>query len=69
MRRLMVLVAVVLVLVVVLVASAAPALARRSNMGTEGTPLPALVCDTPASISPIIGWRNGQCWVFHPVAP
>ena len=30
----------------------------------DGTPLPAIVCDTTVA-SPLIGWRGGQCWVFH----
>jgi hypothetical protein len=32
----------------------------------EGTPLPTMVCESPAVAPPFIGWRNGQCWVFHP---
>lgn len=84
MRHFMVLVTVVVLTTAMLVAGAAPALARPlldpcqfdptcpprepPRPPRPGTALPALVCETPAVVAPNIGWRNGQCWVFHPVA-
>ena len=70
MRRFMVLVT-VMVLMTAMVAL--PALARPiikpchpSDPSCNGTPVPATVCQSPAAASPFIGWRGGQCWVFHP---
>jgi hypothetical protein len=68
MRRMMVLVTVVLVMTAMLLASAAPAVAVRFwTFGPgSGTPVPTTVCESPAVVSSLIGWRNGTCWVFHP---
>jgi hypothetical protein len=66
MRRFIVLATVVLVMTAMLLASAAPALA--SIRGGGGTPAPAEVCESDLATSPSVGWRNGQCWVFHPAA-
>ena len=76
MRRLMMLVTVVLVMTALLVASAVPVLAKPVICPYEdcpyrpggGTPLPTVVCETPVATSPLIGWRGGTCWVFHPVS-
>jgi hypothetical protein len=68
MRRLMVLVTVVLLITAILVFSAAPALASSTIM-VKGEALPTMICDVLADDLPLIGWRNGTCWVFHPVAP
>jgi hypothetical protein len=71
-RRLVVLVTVALFMVAMLVVMAAPAMAAAIRppiagiMGGGGTPVPATVCESQAVISPLIGWRNGTCWVFHP---
>jgi len=48
-------------------ATAIPALAAalRPPVAKDGTLLPATVCESPAVISPFIGWSNEQCWVFH----
>ena len=73
-RRFMVLVTVVLAMVAMLVVTAAPAMARPIICPYEGCPrptgtaLPTVVCESPVAASPLIGWRDGQCWVFHPVA-
>jgi hypothetical protein len=72
MRRLVVLVTVVLVMTAMLVASATPALAAALRppiagiMGGGGTPVDPVVCTVVTDDSPLIGWRNGACWVFHP---
>ena len=70
---------IVLVTVVVLMTAmmAFPAVARPildpcQNEPTgkcrPGTPLPTVVCAVTAEDSGgLIGWRNGTCWVFHPV--
>ena len=73
MRRLMVLVTVALLMTAMLVASAAPALAAlrppiAAISSTGGTPVDPVVCTVVAENSPQIGWRNGTCWVFHPVS-
>jgi hypothetical protein len=75
MRRLVLLVTVVLLMTALLVASAAPVLARgvlcpcTYDSGPcscrPGTALPTVVCDVCAD-GTIIGWQNGQCWVFYP---
>jgi hypothetical protein len=69
-RRFMVLVMVLLLTTAMLVASAAPAFAGKVRFWTfdAGTPVPTVVCDVVTDDSGIIGWRNGQCWVFHPSA-
>lgn len=64
MRRFIMLVTVVLLMTAMLVLSAGPALAAISSGG--GTSLPTLVCESQAATSPSVGWRNGECWVFHP---
>ena len=62
----MVLVTVALLMTAMLAASAAPALARFEVGGpVTGTPVNPTACESPAVISPIIGWRDGTCWVFH----
>jgi hypothetical protein len=71
MSRLMVLVTVVLAMTAMLVASVTPALAAlrppvAGIMGGGGTPVDPMVCTVVAEDSPLIGWRNGACWVFHP---
>jgi hypothetical protein len=69
MRRFMVLVTMVLLMMAMLVASAAPALAVAgppARSGSVGTPVDPAACESPAGISPFIGWRNGTCWVLHP---
>ena len=75
MRRFMVLVTVVVLMTAMLVGGAAPVLAKPiicpyddcpPGHPSGGTPLPALVCETPVATSPLIGWRGGTCWVFHP---
>jgi hypothetical protein len=76
MRRFMVLVTVVVLMTAMLVASAAPAAAfARVDVSEEfpflvtgGTPVPTVACDVAADGSGPIGWRNGTCWVFHPVS-
>lgn len=72
MRRFMVLVTAVLLMTAMLVVSAAPAAAFvRVDVSEEfpfgGTPVPTVVCEVAADGSGPIGWRNGTCWVFHPV--
>jgi hypothetical protein len=42
---------------------AAPALAATLMFG-RGTPVDPVVCTVLADDSPVIGWRNGTCWVF-----
>jgi hypothetical protein len=75
MRRFIMLVTVVLLMTAMLVASATPALAAAIRppiagvMGGGGTPVDPVVCTVVADGSPLIGWRNGTCWVFHPIAP
>lgn len=75
MRRFMVLVTVALLMTAMLVVSAAPALARPTicpscepNCPCSGTPIPWKVCEVVADDSGLIGWRDGTCWVFHPVS-
>ena len=72
MRRLMLLVTVVLVMTAMFVASAAPVAAFVRVDVTEefpfgGTSVPTVVCETTVA-SPVIGWKGGQCWIFHPVS-
>jgi hypothetical protein len=71
MRRLMMLVTVVVLMTAMLVVTTAPALAipgpPARAVSSGGTPLPAVVCESPAAASPNIGWSNETCWVFHPV--
>jgi hypothetical protein len=75
MRRLMILVTIVVLMTAML---APPALSRATTTPCEltpegctgpfgGTPLPTVVCDVVGGDSAIIGWREGTCWVFHPV--
>jgi ABC-type proline/glycine betaine transport system substrate-binding protein len=70
MRRLMMLATVVVLMTALLVATAAPALAgkvRFWTFGTDsGTAVPAVVCQVTVEHSPLIGWRDRTCWVFHP---
>jgi type 1 fimbria pilin len=66
MRRFILLVTVVLLMTALLVFSAAPALAA-ATITVKGEAVPPVVCDVTADDSPLIGWRNGTCWVFHPV--
>jgi hypothetical protein len=75
MRRFMVLVTVALLMTAMLVVSADPVLARRvicpsceGNCPCSGTAIPRRVCESELATSPSVGWRNGQCWVFHPTA-
>ena len=73
MRHFMVLVTVVLLMTAMVVASVTPALAAlrppvASVTGGGGTPVDPVVCTVVAEDSPLIGWRNGQCWVIHPVS-
>jgi len=75
MRRFIVLVTVVLLMTAMLVASGSHTLAAplrppiAAISSTGGTPVDPVVCTVMAENSPLIGWRNGTCWVFHPVAP
>ena len=68
----MVLVMVVLLMTAMLVVSAAPAMAAAIRppvagiMGGGGTPVDPVVCTVLADDSPLIGWRGGTRWVFHP---
>jgi hypothetical protein len=73
MKRLMMLVTVVVLMTAMLVASAAPVLARpiicprcEGTCPCSGTAIPRKVCELVADDSGTIGWREGQCWVFHP---
>ena len=76
MRRFTLVVTVALLMMVVLLASGGAVLAKPVICAYDdcppghpnGTPLPALVCETPVATSPLIGWRGGTCWVFHPVS-
>ena len=67
MRRVMMLVTVVLLITAMLAMSTTPARAAKRPV-FAGTPLPTVVCDVVAGDSRIIGWRDGACWVLHPVA-
>jgi hypothetical protein len=68
MRRFIVLVTVMLVMTAMLALPALAAALRPpvAGSGSVGPPLPTVVCESPTAASPNIGWRNGQCWVFHP---
>jgi len=66
----MVLVVVVLLMTVMLVANAGAAQALAAGTvkivrTPSGVAVDPAACESPAGISPIIGWRNGTCWVFH----
>ena len=62
----MVLVTIVVLMTAMLVVAVAPALASAA-LTVKGEPMPTVVCDVVGDDSAIIGWRNGTCWVFHPV--
>jgi hypothetical protein len=73
MRRLMVLVTVVLLMTAMLVLTMTPASAVAGppallSRTTVGAGVPTVICEVTADDSGgLIGWRNGTCWVFHPV--
>jgi hypothetical protein len=71
-RRFVILVTVVLLVTATLVASAGGAQGLAGTSWTikidrtpSGVAVDPAACESPAGISPIIGWRNGTCWVFH----
>jgi hypothetical protein len=70
MRRFIVLVtvAVLMTAMVALPALARPIIkpCRPNDPSCNGTPVPTMICDVVGKGAGIIGWRNGQCWVFHP---
>ncbi len=68
MRCFMVLVTLVLLMTAMLIVTMGPALAVVERFPKTGTPLPTVVCESPAVASPLFGWSNGTCWVFHPVS-
>ena len=61
----MMLVTVVLLMTSMWAVTMSSALAVVERFPKMGTPLPLEACESPAGISPIIGWRGGTCWVFH----
>ena len=57
-----------LVLTVMLIVTMSPALAVVEGFPKMGTPLPRTVCEVLADDSTLVGQRNGERWVFHPVS-
>lgn len=73
MRRFMVLVTAALLATAMVMLTAFPASAApptctdaASTCTIKGVAVNPIVCETPASVAPNIGWRNGTCWVFLP---
>jgi hypothetical protein len=73
MKRIVLILTVALLMVTMLLLAAAPAFGGKVRFWTveSGTPVPSTVCEVVADKQPgggLVEWRNGVCWVNHPVS-